>query len=207
MAMNNTLQDISPYYDPRREFFHSYYEKALPYLEYLDHAPQTHREKWNTMYEKVSPGAHEIAIIKSFKRILHLLVLSGSWCGDCVRQGPMLRKIEEASPLIKVRFIDNKTYPELTNELRINGAEKVPVVVSLSEDFLELGRFGDRHLSVYRTHAYEAEKSNTGAFCDTGIIPPASDPLSYEFNEWVTYIERNQHLLYLSPLLRKRYND
>lgn len=39
------------------------------------------------------------------------------------------------APAIEFRYLDNQQNPELQEELRINGAEEVPVVVVLSEDF------------------------------------------------------------------------
>jgi hypothetical protein len=76
-------------------------------------------------------------------------------------------------------------------------------VVVLSEDFFEIARFGDRHLSVYRRKA----KQELGAACDPGLLPPTSDELQTEVEEWVNYFERAYYLLRLAPMLRKRYQD
>ena len=133
---------------------------------------------------------------------MNLLVLSGVWCGDCARQGPILNLIETVQPLVSCRYLDNRANPELQDELRINGAEKVPVIVVLSEDFFELARFGDRHLSVYRRKA----ATELGAACDPGLIAPA-DELKVEGDEWVEYLDRLQLMLRLAPMLRKRYGE
>ena len=120
-----------------------------------------------------------------------------------MRQGPIFNAIEEESELCNFKFIDNRENPELLEELKINGAQKVPVIVCLSEDFFELSRFGDRHLSVYRN---KVEKE-LGAACDPGILLPEKFDLELEISEWVDYFERLQLMLRLAPALRERYKD
>ncbi|MBL7662605.1 thioredoxin family protein [bacterium] len=193
----------NPYFDKRQEFFKSYFELAQTYEEYLKTAEPAHRARWDTFKSKITINSEQKAVLKSFIRELNILVMSGTWCGDCARQGPMFAQLEAINPKLRFRFIDNKQNPDLQNELRINGAEKVPVVVVLSEDYYEIARFGDRHLSVYRRKLI----SELGAACDPGIIPPSGEELSTEVTEWVNFLERAHALLRLAPLLRRRYND
>jgi len=77
------------------------------------------------------------------------------------------------------------------------------VVVALSEDFFELARFGDRHLSVYRRKA----EQEFGPACDAGILGPSESELAEELEEWSGFFERAQRMLQLAPMLRRRYND
>ncbi len=193
--------DISPYKDLRREFYKSYFEKALSYDKYREESNSPYWTKWERHEGLISLTGNNKQTVSDFKRKLNVLVLSGVWCGDCQRQGPMLYRIAKENPLIDLRFIESKSNPELQDELRINGAEKVPVAVFLSEDFLEIQRFGDRHLSYYRR---TVEKSNA-AYCETGIIDPEISELDSELTEWCETFERIQHILSLSPFLKKRY--
>ena len=193
---------MDKYKDIRADFFRRYLEKALPYERYLETGKPHHAERWREYAKKISLGAAEERRIKSFARKMPVLVMSGIWCGDCARQGPMLRLIETANSAFEMRYIDNREHPELQEELRINGAEKVPVVVSFSEDFFELSRFGDRHLSVYMR---KLEKE-LGVACDPGFGAPGEE-LEFELKEWIDYFERLQALLRLSPMLRGRYGD
>ncbi len=189
------------YYDKRSDFFKEAFEAALPYDEYLKTGEEKHRARWLSYQITISPSEEDR--LQNFNRKMNVLVMSGIWCGDCARQGPMLRKIELTSSVMSFRYFDNRKNPELQEELRLNGAEKVPVVITLSEDFFELGRFGDRHLSVYRRKAMR----ELGAACDPGIIPPPEDELAIETGEWIDYFERLQFMLRLSPMLRTRYGD
>ncbi len=192
----------SPYKDLRSEFFRRYYEKALPYDDYLAKGPAHHAALWRDYESKVALDDAQRARIGTFARKMYVLVLSGVWCGDCMRQGPLLRLIETAGPHIEMRYIDNRENPELQDELRINGAEKVPVAVSLSEDFFELARFGDRHLSVYRRKM----ESELGVACDPGFGAPGSE-LAFELGEWIDHFDRLQAILRLSQMLRNRHGD
>jgi hypothetical protein len=79
----------------------------------------------------------------------------------------------------------------------------VPVVVFLSEDFSECGRYGDRTLAKYRDMA----ATLLGPACPTGIGDPGADLLAGVIREWLGEFERAQLMLRLSPRLRERYGD
>lgn len=195
--------DKSPYRDLRIEFFRKYFESGANYREYLTTGTAEQNAKWSNFEKAISLSADQRNTLKLFKRRMNILVMSGIWCGDCARQGPMLAAIEAACPLLSFRYHDNRRNPELQDELRINGAEKVPVVVTMSEDFFELGRFGDRHLSVYRRKV----ATELGVACDPGIVTGLASELEVEVGEWIVYFERLQHMLRLAPMLRKRHGD
>ena len=193
----------SQLFDKRSEFFKSYFQKALPYRDFLKSGSPQHSERWQSFAEKINLTQRQNETAKGFISKLNILTLAGIWCGDCARQCPMLHIMSEASSVIELRLIDNQSYPELRDELRISGGSRVPVVVALSEDFFEMARFGDRQLSVYRKKAV----NELGAACDPGILAPPEDELSLELNEWFEFIERVQLMLRLSPFLRDRYKD
>ena len=196
------MTETSPYKDLRTDFFRSYFENALPYDRYLEVSDEGHAAKWAALAPKIQLTDGQIARLQSFVRKMPVLILSGVWCGDCVRQGPMLRAIEQNANVFDMRYIDNRENPELQDELRINGASKVPVVVTFSEDFYELSRFGDRHLSVYNRKL----ETELGAACDPGLIAPG-DELAIELEEWVRHFERLHAIIRLAPMLRKRHGD
>ena len=197
------MAQLGDYYDKRSEFFKSYFAKALNYQDYLATGEQVHQQRWNEHYQAVHLSKQQQELIGSFVRRTNILFMSGIWCGDCVRQGPVVQRIAEANELIDLRFIDNKENPELAEELKINGASKVPVAVFLSEDFFELARFGDRHLAIYRSKLAK----ELGPACSTGLTVPQEDVLQKDSQDWLDLIERTQAMLRLAPLLRDRYND
>ncbi|MBI2301095.1 MAG: thioredoxin family protein [Armatimonadetes bacterium] len=197
------MSDKPDYLDVNQAFFHARFEEAQPWDAYLDASSSEHRQRWLDALDRTQLTPEQTAILGGFTRTIHLLVLSGVWCGDCVRQGPIFHRIAEAAPTLDLRLIDREASDELTDLLRVNGAKKVPVAVYLSEDFFEVGRFGDRLLTVYRAKAAR----EVGAACDTGLLPPPGTELQAEVQEWVDVTERMHLILRTAPLLRKRYGD
>jgi thiol-disulfide isomerase/thioredoxin len=188
----------STLFDVRSELWSRAFSVAQSYEQYLASGTERQQAKWRSHRDAVVLSEQQRELLASFNRSMRVLVVSGIWCGDCARQCPILAAIADVSGALDVRFIDNQTIPELRDELRIHGASRVPVVVTLSEDFFEVGRSGDRTLSVYRRKYH----NEVGAACDVGLITPA-----LELSEWVDHFERQQLLLRVSPFLRARHGD
>ncbi|MFP4380827.1 MAG: thioredoxin family protein [Candidatus Sumerlaeia bacterium] len=191
------------YYDKRQDFWKQEFEKALDYEAYLSAGEESHRNKWRNMEADIELTESRKKLIGKFTRKINVLVYTGIWCGDCVRQGPIFKKIGAANPNINIRYVERIDGTPLGDELRMNGASKVPVVVFLSEDFFELGRFGDRLLTIYR----RMERTQLGSACSTGLVAPPDDERMAEIQEWVDIFERMHIMLRLSPMLRERYDD
>ena len=195
--------DSVKYWDMNQEFYKGKFEKALAYKAYMDASTEQEQSRWQEVYNRVTLTDPQKELLGGFARKMNVLCMSGAWCGDCVRQGPMLQRIAEASDVIDLRFLDRDLNPDLREHLRVLGGMRVPVVVFLSEDFLECGRFGAKTLSTYRKMAAE----QIGIACPTGIIPPPEDELAVGLQDWLDMFERAQLALRLSPMLRQRYDD
>lgn len=115
----------------------------------------------------------------------------------------MIRHIADAcDDVVRLRVIDRETDTKLRDEIRILGAARVPVVVFLTEDFFEVGRFGDRMLITYRkmaSRAYGRDRWSLPATPEEG--------LASEIGEWVDIFERCLLMARLSPLLKRRHGD
>ena len=74
-------------------------------------------------------------------------------------------------------------------------------MVFLSEDYWEVGRFGERVVTVYRAKAAR----DIGRSYGGGILSPRA--LVDEQAEWVDIFERMLIMLRLSPPLRRRHGD
>lgn len=181
-----------------------HYNNALPYSNFLArYGTDTHRQRWQAVYDRVKLTESQRTLLGGFQRQMHLLCVAGTWCGDCVREGPILQRLAEASSNIGLRFLDRDDHSELSRELSINDGLRIPMVVFLSEDLFECARYGERTLATYRKMAVE----RLGPACPTGIIPPGEDYLSTVTQEWVNEVERVQLLLRLSPRLRQIHGD
>ena len=194
---------MGKYKDIRQDFWREAFDAAKPYDAYLEAGDPAHSAKWRSLEPNVVLPDSARTVVEGFTRRINVLVYSGVWCGDCVRQGPILKAIADANPQIDLRFSEREDGSALGEELHINGAAKVPVAVFLSEDFFEVARFGDRMLSVYRRMA----EAQLGPSCSTGLIVPKSEELAEEAAEWVDLFERVHIILRLAPMLRERYGD
>lgn len=191
------------YHDNRSEFWRKHWEVAKDYDSYLEAAKPAEKERWLERKERaVDLTVEQIERLQGFNRELNVLVYAGAWCGDCSRQVPMLLKMaESAGEKVSVRLIERETSTELMEELRILGATRVPVVVFLTEDFWEVGRFGERLLSLYRSKAAR----EIGRGVDQGQLSPKS--LTRETSDWMDVFERMLLMVRLSPPLRRKHND
>ncbi len=184
--------------------WHTVYQNALGYDAFLEkYGSEVHRERWRAFYERVSLSGEQKQTLGGFVRDMNVLCLAGAWCGDCVNQCPILQRFAEASAHIALRFVDRDVDPLVREELSVNGGQRVPVVVFLSEDFYECGRYGDRTLSTYRQMA----ASQLGAACPTGIGGTDQSLTEWVTRDWLDEFERIQLMLRLSARLRQQHDD
>lgn len=195
---------VSGYFDLRAPLFRRGFEEALPYDAYLATGDGRERRAWARAADALPPLPEEAAArLDPAGRIVRVLCLSGIWCGDCSRSVPVLARLAEAAgPPLELRILDRDAIPELRDELRLLGAMRVPVAVCLTEDFHEIGRFGDRPLSVYRDKA----ATELGAACP---LPGTADDgaIAAEAREWLDFLERMILMARLCPPLRARHGD
>ncbi len=177
---------------------------ALPYAAYLRTGTAEQQRRWQQVYAaaQVTPAQAETA--RGFVRDLKVLVVSGIWCGDCVQQCPLLARIAEANPArIDLRLLDRDEHRDLADRVRLNGGDRVPVVLFLAEDFEFCGMYGDRTLSRYRALA----ALQLGPACPTGIAVPEQGEMAATLADWFHEFERVQLMLRLSARLRQKHDD
>ena len=199
------MSEDAKYRDIRSDFWRACWAEAASYDAYLEGSDPKRAGRWPELEKRIpalSEGQQKR--VSDYGRKLNVLLVSGVWCGDCVRQGPMIRQIADAcDESVELRVIDRDVNLELRDEVRILGAARVPVLVFLSEDFHEAGRFGDRLLETYRRKA--ATEIGPACAVPTAEIPP--EELAAERDEWLDIFERMLLLVRLAPPLRARYGD
>jgi thiol-disulfide isomerase/thioredoxin len=180
------------------------FQAALPYARYLQTGTDEQRRRWGAVYEAARLTPQQVQTAAGFVRDLKLLAVSGIWCGDCVEQCPLVQRIAEANPArLELRFVDRDEHRDLSGRLRLNGGDRVPVVLFLAEDFEFCGLYGDRTLNRYRALAARL----LGAACPTGIIAPEQGELAATQADWFGEVERIQLMLRLSARLRHKHGD
>jgi hypothetical protein len=176
---------------------------GLPYAEYAATGKPHQVENWQRVYEQAVLNDRQKAMIGSFVRRINVIGLSGIWCGDCVQQCPLIQRIAEASELIDLRWLDRDEHADVQQQVRINGGNRVPVLIFCAEDYEMVGWFGDRTLSRYRALA----QRQLGTACPLPGAPIEQADMASNLQDWVDQFERVHLLLRLSGRLRERYGD
>jgi len=178
------------------------FDSARSYDDFLArYDSEDQKSRWAGAFARFEPTADQKDLLGGFVREMNLLCLAGTWCGDCANQCPILERLARASARINLRFVDRDDSAALAAELRICGGNRIPVVVFLSEDFAECGRYGDRTLSKYRQMAV-----NLSGFAGP-TARAGTSPTGEVAQEWLNEFERIQLMLRLSPRLRERHGD
>lgn len=167
--------------------------------------PEGHRPPWDERYSQLALAPQQDQLVKSFTRRMHVLCLTGTWCGDCALQGSAMQRIAEANgDVIDLRFIlRSDEHADLIVKSQINAGFRVPVTWFLAEDFEPVGWFGDRSLSRYRAMAGKAlPPAQTSA-----MAQPPDDPVRQVLDEVLDEFERVHLLLRLSTRLRRKHGD
>ncbi len=180
------------------------FDRALAYEPYVATGKPEHQENWHAFDQRVKLTEPQRTLLASFSRTLHVLAISGTWCGDCVQQLPFLRHAEAANPeRLKVRFLDRDENLELAERVRICGGLRVPTVFLLNEDFEFLALAGDRTLSRYRAIA----QRQLGPSCPLPGAPVPDDEIAATLQDWIDELERAHLMARLSTRLRQRHGD
>lgn len=184
--------------------FTNEFASALSYADYLATGTDEQKRRWTGVYDSAKLTEPQRTLLGGFVRKMHVLVISGIWCGDCVQQVPLIERLAQANPAkIALRIVDRDQHRELTDQFHINAGDRVPVAIFLAEDFVFCSAFGDRTLSRYRAMAAR----QLGASCPIGIVPPDSGELNATLGDWLAEFERVQLMLRLSARLRKLHED
>ena len=177
---------------------------ALPYRDFLDrYATPDQRARWDAFHSRVALTTQQQTLVRSFVRRMPVLVLCGTWCGDCVNQCPIFDHLATASEAIDLRFLDRDALPEIAAHLKVCGGQRVPVVAFLSEDYELIAFHGDKTLSAYRAAAV----AQLGESCSSGAVPPPADVIAAVAGDWLDQFERVQIILRLSGRLRQVHGD
>jgi thiol-disulfide isomerase/thioredoxin len=184
--------------------FTAKWDQGLDYKAFLaKHGSDEHRSRWEAFHAQVKLTEAQRSLLASFKRDMKVFCLAGAWCGDCVNQCPMFDHFAAASPRIALRFFDRDIHPDLAAELKLCGGARVPVLVFVSEDGNEVGRYGDRTLTRYR----ELVAKLDGASCPTGLVLPDQSTTAAVLQDWLDEFERAQWILRTSARLRQVHGD
>ena len=188
----------------KASFLADKFAAGLPYDRYVRTGSDEQQRRWQQVYTAAQLTDAQKQLVAGFVRDMKVLIVSGVWCGDCVQQCPLLQRCAEANPgRIDLRLLDRDQHRDLTEKVRMNAGDRVPVALFLAEDHELCAAYGDRTLSRYRALAVK----QLGPACPTGITPPDQGELAATLQDWLNELERVQLLLRLSARLRQKHND
>ena len=80
--------------------------------------------------------------LAALPRPVHVVAIAEDWCGDVVKQVPVLARMAQAAPALRVRFISREQHPAVFARFLTNGGEAIPKFIFLSDRFVECGNWG-----------------------------------------------------------------
>ena len=179
------------------------FQSGLKYADFLDrHASPDQRQRWDDFREHVTLKPEQTELLSRFTRRMPVIVIAGTWCGDCVNQCPIFDHFESACQQIDIRYFDRDEHADLAQTYTTCGGARVPSVLFLSEDGHLCGRAGDRTLAKYR----DMIQHLSGAACPTGLVGNGS-LTEQVVQDWLDEFERIQWMLRTSSRLRQLHGD
>ena len=82
--------------------------------------------------------------IKNYDKEITLLVLTESWCGDAAHVIPVINKVAELNPKIKLELVLRDENDHLMYAFLTNGGKAIPKVIGLDDDLNVNFTYGPR---------------------------------------------------------------
>jgi hypothetical protein len=100
------------------------------------------RDKLAAQYQALALEPAVAGFLAALPRPVHVVAIAEDWCGDVVRHVPVLQRMAEAGPQLKVRYISREQHPDVFIRFLTNGGEAIPKFIFLSDRFVECGSWG-----------------------------------------------------------------
>ena len=113
------------------------FNQGQSFQEYLT-AVKENKSLLESNYKQYEVSPESKNILSQVKRKFHVLAITEDWCGDSVRNLPVMVKLVEALPDSELRVIRRDLNLDLMERYALNGKKKIPTVVFFDENFKEL---------------------------------------------------------------------
>jgi thiol-disulfide isomerase/thioredoxin len=119
------------------------FESGLDYKSWLKSgASPENCGKMEELRQALTLEPQTAGFLAKLARPVHVVAIAEDWCGDVVRHVPVLQRLAEAAPNLKVRFITREQWPNVFIRFLTNGGEAIPKLVFLSDAWVECGNWG-----------------------------------------------------------------
>jgi len=113
------------------------------YSEWIQGAEHPeNREKMEQALREQALDPQAAGYLEALPRTVHVVAIAEDWCGDVVRHVPVLERLAQAAPRVRVAYITREQHKDVFARFLTNGGEAIPKFVFLSEDFVECGNWG-----------------------------------------------------------------
>lgn len=135
-----------------------YWEKGVPFEDYLEEDVEEHEELWRGNWRKHEAPDRAVERVRELGGEWRLLVISEDWCGDASNTVPVLARFAEAAPNVELRVVERDENPDLMDRYLTNGGRAIPVAVVLDGDLRPRGHWGPRPEELQEFVISEKEK-------------------------------------------------
>jgi thiol-disulfide isomerase/thioredoxin len=129
------------------------FDTGLTYDQYKK-AMSRNRDRVEENERKVVLDAQATRFFGSLPQPVNVVVLAEDWCGDVIANLPVLGRLAQAAPKLKVRIFYRDQNPDLMERWLNQGKyQSIPVFAFFDEEFREIGHWIERPASVSELRA------------------------------------------------------
>ena len=155
----------------------SVFSESHSYNSFLDrHATPAQKSNGrDAMHKRFKLTADQVKLLGGFTRRMPVVCLAGALVRRLRQPVSRIRPFRCLLAADRPAISRPRRHQAVRDALAINGGQRVPVVVFLSEDWNEVFHYGERTLSIYRRMAAD----QLGPACPTGLVPPLGGRRSF----------------------------
>ena len=135
------------------------WDGALTYERFVRESTE-HCEMWTGVYRTARVPEALVAGAAALPGGFRLVAIVEGWCGDASNTVPVMVRWVERLPNAEIRLVRRDEQPELMDAYLTGTARSIPIVVVLTEEMVELGRWGPRPAEL---QAWVMERKRGGA--------------------------------------------
>lgn len=119
------------------------YERGRTWEEWLASIKQN-KERYREKFAAYPLTEEDVTFLRSVERDVHILALGEDWCGDVMRQLPIVAKMAAQNEHLKLRILSRDENLDVMERYLFNGAQVIPVFVFFNDRFIEVGHWQGR---------------------------------------------------------------
>lgn len=119
------------------------YQQGQTWQEWLN-TITANRERFQANYEKCPLTPEDLSFLRSIQRDVHILAIGADWCGDVVRQLPIVARMCAENVHLHLRILNRDEHLDVMERYLFNGARSIPVFIFFNDQFIEVGNWKAR---------------------------------------------------------------